>query len=211
MVKKMSKKEKKIERELLWIVGFFVFLVVLFIVARTLFNASETINYEGLTFVKEKVGELNFYKYSYYVEEENGGFYTYNLYVRKDPRNNNVPISKKNTILFDSPITYVTIDTSYLNQCAESAAAVGSLAKFLSDNQIKVKSANMDFTEAAVHQQEWVTCESKPNNDVVQIMKGNETRIDITHNCYTITIGEDCEALKAVERFQLESILDNFI
>lgn len=207
--KKKTKGEKKIEKELLYIIGFFVFLVVLFFVAKVFFEEMNRIDYNGMTFTKEKYGDLTFYHYGYYFkDQETGALNKFNLFIRNDPRFNDVPV-EGGPIDFSSGEVYVTLNTDRLTECEYSLVGIGGLTNFLAGNGLKITSGNMNSSEAEVQGFEHITCENTPGKNVIQILRGNETRIDVADGCYTISVGEDCDIVKAVEKLQLEIISES--
>ena len=212
--KKVTKQEKKVERQLIRILIFFGFLVVLFFVASLIFQKFSKIEYEGLTFTKEKFGQLTFYHYYYYFPSESGAINRYNLYLRNDPRYNDVRLVQNAPIEFESSgrnksSVMMTINVpSDLGQCSESFAAIGTLAGFLSDNEIKVKSGVMNPVEAILQNRTYATCENQ-DTSVIQITSGEETWIEINKSCHTITIGPDCNVMKAIEKYEVHTILDS--
>jgi len=115
--KKGNKKERKIERELLWIIVFLAFLVVVFLVASSIFRSFNSFEHEGLTFTKERLGNIPVYHYYYYFRGDDGGLVKYNLFVRNDPRENNVPVSgddivfKKNEL-----VVFIAVNSSGLQE-----------------------------------------------------------------------------------------------
>ncbi|MCH7568205.1 MAG: hypothetical protein IIA87_02175 [Nanoarchaeota archaeon] len=201
-----TKGERKIEKELLWIVGFIAFLVIIFLVASSIFKGFNQIEYEGLIFTKERLGEIPVYHYSYYFENK-GVIIKYNLYLRNDPRTLDVPVEGKDIIFDRGKRVYISVNASGLQQCPYSVLAVADLASFLSDNQFNVKGGDPGFFEAGAKRQEWVTCENKPGNVVILIVEGKETKITINNNCYEITVA-NCEILEATEKFRVQSIID---
>ncbi len=203
----MQKNERKLEKEILGVLVFLVALIVVYLIASSLFRSFNSFTYEGLYFSKERLGEIPLFHYTYNFESKTGAIYKYNLYLRNDPRTNDVPV-EGGRIKFERPYTtFISINNTDLQQCETGTLAVGGLAKFLSDNQIPVKGANMDFWQAGANKQEWVTCENKPSNPVIEIFSGNVTEINIEHKCYRIKVA-DCRILEAIEKFQLQSILD---
>ncbi|GEM_PF-1546070 len=216
MAEKKQKKDRKIEKEILYIVGFFVFLVIVFFVSSAIFKKIGQVEYEGLTFTKERIGKLEFYKYSYNFPNKDKQIVQYDLFLRKNPKENNIALEGNNTIKFKSflysPIAYITIKTAHLKQCEDSLLAIGTLSQFLSTNNIEVRSGNMDYVESLIHGHNYVTCENKKasNVNVFQIMKSNETqtKIILEDKCYTILVGDDCRIQDAVEKLQIKMILD---
>lgn len=204
---KLNAKERKIEKEVLWILIFMAAVVVVFLVVSAVFRSLSEFDYKGLHFSKEKFGGLVVYHYYYYFTGTDGKIIKYNLYLRNDPRTNTVPVDGS-PILFDKQPIYITVKTANLTDCSDNILAIGDLARFMGENSLDVKSGNMDFVEAATDGQEYVTCENKNQNDVIQILAGNETRIDVKGDCATITIGPTCDMLPAVERFKIQTIVD---
>ncbi len=204
---KLKRSEKRIEREILKLLIFMAAIVVIFIIVNIAFRSLNEFNYQGLHFKKEKAGNLEVYHYYYFFKDATGKTIQYNLFLRNDPRENLIPIDGS-AILFNRHPLYITVKTAGLIDCSDNVLAIGDLARFLGENGIKVKSGNMDFVEAATASQEYVTCENKPDNDVIQVVYGNETRIDVSGDCATITIGPKCDMLPAVEKFKIQSIID---
>ena len=203
---KKTKRERKVEKELLWIFLFVVFLIIVFVVASAVFKSFNNFDYKGLSFTKEKLGNLTFYHYYYYFVNNNQ-LTKYNLYLRNDPRTNNVPLEGDNIIFERRKDVYVSLNSTGLQECRFGTLAVASLISFLVDNQIDVKGANLDFWDAGRRRQDWETCETRPENIVISIFEGNETKINIDGNCHEISVA-NCEILEATERYELESILD---
>ena len=205
--RKELKKERRIEKELLYIFLFLGLLVVVFLISSSAFTSLNRVEYEGLIFTKEKFGDILVFHYSYSFRAPTGNVINYNMYLRNDPSMNEIPIEGE--IDLNGRTIYITLDTSYLTECSESSAAIGSLSGFFRDNQFVVKSGNMDFVEAFIHNQAHVTCENTPNKNVVQIFRGNETEIFSEGQCASIVIGPDCQVLKSVEKYQVHAFLDS--
>ena len=207
--RKKNKREGKIERELLWIVVFIGISVIIFLIASIYFKSLNQVEYEGLVFTKKIFGEIPVYHYSYFFRSPTGNLIQYNLYVRNDPTTNDIPIEGK--IDFRGTTMYVTLDTAYdfdkLTNCPYSLVSMGDLTQFLVDNQFNVQSGNMDFVEAAVNDQEYVTCKNKPNMNVIQIRRGDETKILADEQCVDIIIGPDCKLLESIEKFKVHAYL----
>ncbi len=203
----MRNKERKLEKEILAVLGFLAVLIIFYLLVSSLFKSFNSFTYEGLYFSKERIGKIPLFHYTYTFEAKGGEIYKYNLYLRTDPRTNDVPIQGGN-IKFERPyLTFISINSTGLQQCELGALAVGGLAQFLSDNQIPVKGANIDFWQAGADKQEWVTCDLKPANPVIEIFSGNTTEIILENKCYRIKVA-DCHILEAIEKFQLQSIID---
>lgn len=199
--------ERKLERELLWVVGFCIFLVGLFFVASAIFKSFNEFDYEGLHFTVERFDKLIVYHYYYYFKDAQGKLNKYNLYLRYDPRKNDVPV-EGGTVRFRGGSTYISLDTSTdLIGCSQSSLAVGDLAVFLSNNKIATTQGNMNKTEAILLNQTYVTCENNPEDSVIQIFRGNETKMIVNGRCITLEIGPSCDVLQAVEKLKLRAVL----
>ncbi|HLC54764.1 MAG TPA: hypothetical protein VJK07_04035 [Candidatus Nanoarchaeia archaeon] len=206
--KSSLKPEKRLERELLVIVGFIAFLIVLFILASLFFKAQNRFEYQGLSFTKEKYGELPVYHYYYYFTNTAGKIIQYNLYLQHDPRKNNVSLIGDPVILGKRAV-YVSLDKSYPENCRENMAGIVDLGLFLSENQFTVVSALTNRTQAKEEDKQYVACENKPDAEVIELKGGNdETQIVVNGNCHEIIIGPDCQVRQAIEKFKLQIVLE---
>ena len=104
-------------------------------------------------------------------------------------------------------VIFVSVNSSELQDCRQSILAVGGLSSFLSDNQIFVEGGTLDFWDAGYKRQKWITCDNRPKNVVIEISKGEETKINIDGNCHQITVN-NCEILQVTEKYEIQSILD---
>ncbi|MAG28236.1 hypothetical protein CMI47_22150 [Candidatus Pacearchaeota archaeon] len=230
MVKKeVSEREEKIEekeskkkvslkknKELYFIFGVLIGLIVLFLATSAIFNSLNSFEYEGLTFTKEKFGEIPVYHHYYYIQKITGGVVNvvsdeiikYNLFLRYDPRKNDVPI-EGSEIEFGSyeDIIYVSVDGFGLEQCEQSSIAVSSLSSFLTNNLLSVKGATPRQIFAEVNEIPYVTCETHPDNVVIQVQEGDETKVFSDGNCHIIEAA-NCEVLQAVEKFEVKAVVD---
>jgi len=202
----MVKKTKKKGKEINWIIGWLVGLFVLYLILSTLFGRLGTFTYEGLVFTKERLGELDIYHHSYYYESKNGGVNQYNLYLRNDPRENNILVDGE--LGFDlGKMIYISINGSELETCEDSGIALAALSSFFTDNEFMVKGASWDKAEAQANDVRYITCENRPSNPVLLFKKGVNASIVVENQCHTLTVG--CEDIvKVVEKFEVQTILD---
>ena len=207
-IQQESSDKKNRQFQLYWILGAIVVLVVLFFISSYIFNSINTFEHEGITFTKEKFGEIPVFHYYYYITPQ----LKYNLYLRRDPRENKVSITGNAVDLGielkkEEPI-YLSVDPKELTQCEYGRAGIGSLATFLADNQFKVIGASSDEEIAKEAGVKYATCEFRPNSMVILLQAGNKTEIVYENErCYTINVA-NCEVLEAVEKFQVQTILD---
>ncbi len=208
MAKSLTKsKERKLERELLGVLLFLGAIIVVFLIASAYFKSLNSFEYEGLTFSKKRVGEIEVFHHSYYIQIAPGNLALYNFYIRTDPRKNEVPITGKSNLMNPGSVVYLSVNSDGLAECRYSPLAVGSLSSFITDNQMKVIAGNLDFWDAGSRSDLWATCENKPGNKVIEILKGNETRVTISGNCYRVEVA-NCEILEATEKLEVQSIVD---
>ena len=201
-------KERRLEKEILGIILFLALLVAVFFIASSYFKSKNIFEYRELTFAKQRLGNIPIYYHYYYFKAPDGKVIKYNMYLRNDPRSNNVTlIGDESRLLAGGEVAFISINADGLQECRYGPLAVGTLSSFLADNQMTVIGGNLDFWQAGIKRDEWVTCENKPGNRVVEILSGNETRVDISGKCYRVEVN-NCEILDAVEKLMVESIVD---
>ncbi len=182
----------------------FAILIIVFFAFYYLFSSLGKFKYEGLTFTKEKFGEIPVFHYYYYITPE----IKYNLYLRNDPRKNLVPFTGRSIEIFKSDTVYLSVNPENLTQCEYGRVGISSLASFLADNQFSVKGASQNKTLAKEANVEYATCESNPYDVVISLQAADKTNvIHNSLNCYAINIA-NCEVLPAIEKFQTQMILD---
>ena len=210
MVEKKPKvtKERRLEKEILGVLVFLAILIVIFFVASSYFKSRNFFEYEELTFAKQRLGNIPIYYHTYYFKAPDGKVIKYNMYLRNDPRENNVSIEGgKSRLLAGGQVAFISINSEGLQECRYGQLAVGTLSSFLADNQMTVIGGNLDFWNAGAKRDDWITCENKPGNRVVEILAANETHVSIDKNCYRIEVN-NCEILEAVEKIMVESVID---
>ena len=109
---KTEKKESS-RKELYWILSIMTFLILVLFVSYYIINSKNVFKYEGLTFTKEKSGELDLFHYYYFFTLDSQQ-YKFNLYLRNDPRKNKVPITGEIEYFRGSPI-YLSINRTGLS------------------------------------------------------------------------------------------------
>lgn len=203
---KTPKVEKRKSRELEWVLGVMAGLIILILLLSSFYHGLNTLKYKGMTFQKVKVGELTFYYYDYSFKDASGQKYHYNLYLRNNPKENSVPLSGEIVLPGDSAI-YLSVNSTGLNMCEDSNIALGTLSNFLTSNLLTVKAAKPDFNEAKQTNFTFANCQSQSANVVILVQEGNETKIEKDGNCHIISVS-NCEIMKAVEKFEVQSIAD---
>jgi hypothetical protein len=100
---------------------------------------------------------------------------------------------------------YISIDPD-INKCSDNTLAVMTLAGYLKDSNLEIKSASPNPVHANESSLPYVTCMDSSSNTVLLIKSGSETRINQkSTNCYEL-IFKECEILSVVERFILTTV-----
>ena len=90
--KRKTATERRIEKDLLGIIIFVGFLLVIYFVASSIFQGLNEFEYRGLSFTKERFDQLEVYHHYYFFKApETKQLIRYNLYLKVDPRENKVP------------------------------------------------------------------------------------------------------------------------
>ncbi len=204
--------EKKITNKPLYLILLaMIILVVVFFLAYFLFSSINKINYNGLTFTKEMFGEIPVFHH-YYNFMSQGKLFQYNLYLRNDPRQNKVALTGDaigtGIEFFEKDTIYISLEKDALVGCEYGSVGIANLASFLVDNKLNIKGASADKELAMENNLTYATCKDNPREVVITIRNSNETRvIHEEKDCYIIEVA-NCEVLPAIEKFQVQSILD---
>ncbi len=219
LISEKSKKETEAKKEapnysrqLYWVLGVMVVIFVSFFLSTSVLKSMKTFEYRGMTFTKESLENIPLYTYSYNLVTPITGRATsqanvkaVKMILRGDPRENHVPLigeidlAKKKTV-------FIVTDEKGLTGCEYGSVGFASLSGFLTANGIKIEGALMNKEEAEKNNLKYVTCENRPNNPVIEITGGEETRVDIMGNCYSIKVA-NCEIMPAVEKLMVEMIV----
>jgi hypothetical protein len=188
------KEENRILRNIFISIG----IVVLILLGITVYvNLTSTFEINGAKFEMEKYGELLFYKYGVPIGEDT----TFNIYIRNDPRD----LEKK--VPFNG-----TIDLEKLRR--SKFFVINEEGDYFCSGKGTIATPNLaiqlyqKLLEAEILTDPNATCSNESKYMYVNIIDGNETRIDeINDNCFEITIA-NCEILEGTERFMLETFYE---
>jgi len=163
--------------------------------------------YMGVEFNKAREGKIDFYTAKVPALDNAGNVVSYAAVdFRSNPKTlGNIPV------IFDNPIgfvkskkVYVSVPENLSNCNGYSGVALVNFGRFLALFSLDVKGAVDDKSYRNNTQTPYVNCNTHPDNTVILVKEGSETKIEQTaNNCYEI-IFTDCEALRAVERFELQ-------
>ncbi|MSS74698.1 hypothetical protein EXS73_00580 [Candidatus Pacearchaeota archaeon] len=190
----------------LWVWWLLVLVFGAFVFQYTLV-AMTTYTYKGLTFTIEQEGDLRLHHHAYFIDPTT----RYNLYLREDPRENEVPVTGR--IIYDSRRVYLSVNTSELNTCSDSAVGVGTLTSFLGLNGLKVKSASPDPLKAAEFNVTHADCTTNQEEEVtllqamvIILQAGEESSVErIQDRCFVLTV-QNCSVIPVIEKFMVESV-----
>ncbi|MFA4960609.1 MAG: hypothetical protein WC548_02995 [Candidatus Pacearchaeota archaeon] len=199
---------KKENRQLAWfiaivIVGFIIFFGIYLYLEKS--KEPEKFNYIGVDWTVEPYEDFTTYhaRFQSFAHEN----LTYNLYLRNDPRENNVSV--------DGNLTYfkyggILAFSPEVDECREDVPiATVAFASFL-QSVVGMREVIPGTTDFEVYQETgkvFTDC-SISNRVVFIIQKGNESSVVQSPKnpyCYTITI-KDCEDVLPIEKFIIETM-----
>jgi hypothetical protein len=201
--------KKKIDRQEFWIIVVMAVLFAIVIGFYLFLTNMKSFTYEGLEFQKEKYGKLDLYHYTYHFTTNTGKLITYNLYLKNDPRKNDIPY--RGYVSFEEGnLHYISLNLTALNNCSDSNIAVSTLSSFLADNQIKIKGAVLEQNQTVGRNTTYATCENKNDTSfgVIEFNSGKESSVKVNGKCYQLTFADCKDLTLVVEKFQIRAILD---
>lgn len=206
----VQEKRHNSNKELYWVIGVMVLMLLVILLIPVISRWNNNFSYQGLSFSKEMFGKIPVYHYYYYLKDKTGQQYQYNLYLRDDPRTNNATVNGKIIYPTAGSIIYLSINATGIVGCPTALRDVASLSGFIAGNFFKVKSGYADQSLAIENNGTYVTCATNPNDMVIALQHSNTTSIIVTNNnnCYTMQIDSCQGLLEAVEKFEVQSIID---
>ncbi|MBS3078756.1 hypothetical protein J4218_01415 [Candidatus Pacearchaeota archaeon] len=192
-------------------------IAIVFLVPYVMNNYVNKFSYINLDFKKEKYGEVMFYSTKIPLVIDNGNVVgSYGLDLRSDPRELEyiqANISKEDLVVLRNKKTYVSV-ASDIKPCEDNTIAIVNFGRFLNGfSQLDIKGATNDEKYSKEQNITYANCEVYPNNTVILIKNGNETKIERkSKNCYELTY-KDCEIIQITEKFDLLILtyyMDNF-
>jgi hypothetical protein len=197
-------KIKSRDKQSLIFLGIFAALILIVIFALAFKGMGSKFTYEGIKFTKGQQGSVIFYTAKVPLINPQGTVYKYaEIDFRNDPRKlKSIPVNIEEIKVNADKVFYTAYDN--LKICEDNMLAAVNLDTFLSDTGIKNKRSGLaNESYARETNLTYVNCNTNPENTVLLIKNGPETKIEQTaENCYEI-ISNDCDILQAIERFQL--------
>jgi hypothetical protein len=205
---KTKEQEQKIKNRTYVVLTLLIIAAIAYFILPELLGVlnPKEIEYRGLIFDKQNYESLTFYHYAYPIES-NGKNFRNNIYLREDPRKNNVSV--EGNIIFTDKNVYITIDSSGFVGCMDFTRDVSALPIFLVNNLLNITAGTVNASEAFITKMPLVTCDKFPDNPVIYVYAGNETKITADGNCMKVEVS-NCDLLRASEKFEVQSILDAY-
>ncbi len=194
VTKKLKEKE---ERQTMWVFVVIGLMIVVFLGTYFYVKSLDKFEYLGVEWQKAKNGDIVFY-YSQFKFFENAP--VYNLFLRNDPRKNDVPF---NAVLALKDEEAVITFEPEMDECkgfnTMIKIALSDFFKALGYDEVEGAVSDMEYSKN--NKINYATCDSVVGKSVVWIRKAEEDSIEQIDDCYVINVGR-CE-IKVVERFIL--------
>ena len=223
--------KKKQNRQVMWAIILMAALILIIVgVPFVRNNFINKFTYINLDFQKTQLGGISgsvtggttggLYFYSTLIPvaaSSNWVIGSFSMNFRNDPRElENMTFEKTTTVpVFTKERTVYISPGKIERNCEESIAATLTLSGFLRQFALLNVSAGISDKKVAEESNfPYITCANTKKNTVIEIIEGNETKIEqVNPNCYRL-IYKDCEIMKVSERFILailEGYMDNFM
>lgn len=183
-----------------------VFLVALVGTPYLYHQIFEKFSYAGINFEKTRFEKIDFYHGIFPIVYQGKFIHYYNMYLRTDPRKNNIPmevnmsISKNVTISLEPEATF----------CKSAILGQSLMGQFFNAfpwvNKVDVASVDAEVAKA----QNWsyVTCNNASRDHTVFIIQKSETpsiESSSRDNCFFVNVGE-CQNIETIERLVVGAI-----
>jgi len=200
---KNKKIEEKENKQLLWIFGIIIFFFVVFFGTYFYLQSLKSFEYANIDWVIENHGGTKFYHGKFLAF--NNPKLIYNLYLRNDPRKNNV--YTEGDFSFFKRETFISFSPE-VDRCREDIPiVVVTLASFL-NSAVGVENLEPSTTDPQVYYntgRNFADCNSIGGGVVIEMGESSVTQSEKNPYCYTIKIN-NCEDIKPIEKFVIETI-----
>lgn len=201
-------KMKSQDKQAFILIGGFLLLILIAVAILMTRGGSNTFTYDGLKITKSNQGSVTFYSTDVPIYGSFGQLLA-NLSVdfQTNPKNFKNIAFEVSKIALERKTVYISFGD--LRICEDNGIAAGGLGLFLSQKGfammgIKIKGALSNESSAIAKNITYADCQTNPDDAVVLIRNGNETKIvQTTPNCYEIE-SKNCEILNATEKFEFE-------
>jgi hypothetical protein len=195
--------KKKEEWQLLWVLGVIVLVFVIFFGTYFFVQGLNRFEYAGVNWVIENHGGTKFY-HGRFIAFRNPQL-IYNLYLRNDPRENNVNASGNFT--FFSKESFLSFSPE-VDECrGDVSVTTVTLASFLSSG-VGMESLEPSTTDPQVYYstgRNFADCNSVGGGIVIEMGESSITQSEKNPYCYTIKI-KNCTDIQPIEKFMIETL-----
>ena len=194
---------KSEDRQLAWFVGVIIVVFVVTLGTYSWFEGMKSFEFGGVDWVYEENVDYYHGRFMNLL----GKKFFYNLYLKNDPRENDVPTEG----VFDKFKYGLIVSTSpEFDLCRGDASRVmRDLGAFMIDGlgTESPKAGSTDEDVANSSERLFATCDSIENRTILIIERGDNFVVQDGENvnCYVISV-EDCDDASAVEKFMLKVI-----
>jgi hypothetical protein len=196
---KAIKKGKKIDsqsHQLKWVLIVVAIAFIAFLGTYFYFTTPSTFEYAGLKWEKIDYSGLKMYHSIFPIFGND-----FNMYLRNDPRENNIPVNASFLIY---PHVIIALEPDAGN-CYGASLGQLTLGQFLGAAKPAVKKIDVAITDKATADAMnvlYADCKDAVGKTVILIQKSESPSIEQQGNCYIVNVGE-CENTKAIEKFIL--------
>jgi hypothetical protein len=193
------------ERQLAWAISFIIFVFAVTLISYYWFEGAKSFEFGGVEWVFEKDFDYYHGRFPNLIGQD----YVYNIYLRNDPRENNV--STNGTFDKFKYGAVISISPEFDICRGDASRAMRDLGAFMREGfgvgPLELGSTNENVANS--RKILFATCDNISNRTVIIIEKGDNfvDQDDDNLNCYTIYV-EDCDDASAVEKFMLKVIKD---
>lgn len=202
---KTSKHVKEAEKkQLFYAVIIMAAVLVLFFAAYAMFQQSKKFEYNGFKFEKIMYDKLPLYYTKISITRMDGNIINYNLYLRNDPRKNN--IESDAFVQFMRGTIFVSLNKDF-EKCEDTNLAMTNIGMLFGAIGLDLRGALDNLEQAETLKRPYVTCENTKNNTVILYTEADKTSIIQQGDCYAINVA-NCGILNATEAFIMQVLSD---
>jgi hypothetical protein len=190
-------------RQLIWVFVIIVGVFAIFLGTYFYVQGLKTFEFSGVDWIKEEYRDFDLYHSRFPIIYGGEVVANYNLYLRNDPRENDVPAEVDIGFWSDVVISH----EKEAGQCSGAVRVTGDLSMFLGAFPIinNITGAVNDPVVADNLDLEFADCSSAINRTVIMIQKSESPSIVAQGDCYILNIGQ-CENVETIEKFMIKMV-----
>jgi hypothetical protein len=206
--KKKSTKKKidKENKQAIWIIVGIAVVFMSFLIPYIYSNRDTSFQYSNINWTIEEYGDLAIYHGRFPAILTDGVIF--NMYLREDPRENDVETVGSFSSLKSTSGVFISFDEETYSCTGQLSRAMLDLGSFLNKG-VGIDQVYTGTTSLYIKVKENVTyidCDTISARTVIIIEKGNESKVvqdEDNKGCYTIYV-TDCDDFSSVEKFMTE-------